>query len=98
MKTSRHRALTGILYIVCWIVAVVSPTPAHTCFTLALGSVHAGCYTQDPHRSTIYKQSSPNRLLLSVVALLILRLRSSPMGLSELSEPRRRRDVRRRPL
>ena len=28
---------------------------ADTCFTVALGSVLAGCYTQVPHRSTLYQ-------------------------------------------
>ena len=34
---------------------------ADTCFTVALGSVLAGCYTQVPQRSTLYQQSSGHR-------------------------------------
>ena len=32
---------------------------ADTCFTVALGSVLAGCYTQVPHRSTLYRHGPP---------------------------------------
>ena len=34
---------------------------ADTCFTVALGSVLAGCYTQVPHRSTLYQHPRPSQ-------------------------------------
>ena len=35
---------------------------ADTCFSAARGSVLAGCYTQVPHRSTLYQQSRPHEV------------------------------------
>ena len=38
----------------------ITPTRADICFTAALRSVLAGCYTQVPHRSTLYRQNPPS--------------------------------------
>ena len=51
----------------CYIVLAQGPTLldcnyADTCFTVALGSVLAGCYTQVPHRSTLYQQVTSTRV------------------------------------
>ena len=35
---------------------------ADTCFTAALGSVLAGCYTQVPHRTPLYRQVTSTRV------------------------------------
>ena len=60
MKTSCFNEHSGSPLLNCS--CGITHTHADICFTVALGSVLAGCYTQVPHRSTLYQQVMSTRV------------------------------------